>query len=189
MTRFFFPFLLLSGLCFSQNNRVEAIIFGAHTGLSGLWVNTEFRLFKSLALKGEIGIENDFSVGSHYDGAGFILQPVITVEPKIYYNLKKRNDNGKSTKKNGANFVSLKTSFHPDWFVINLDPSYKRIADLAIVPTWGIRRLIGEHFTYEIAGGLGYRIVYLKDVDPFYYEGGNPRQYVPYLSLRIGYTL
>src|SRR5690606_6861129 len=176
------------GICFSQNNRAEAFICGVHTGLSGLWLNSEFRLYKSLVLKGELGIENDFSVGSHYDGAGFIIQPVITIEPRIYYNLRKRNDAGKSTSRNSGNFVALKTSYHPDWFVINLDPSYKRIADLSIVPTWGIRRLIGEHFTYEMAAGLGYRIVYLEQLDPYYYEGDNRTQYVPYLSLRIGYT-
>lgn len=188
---------LILGICFgtqAQNNTVEKSIFGLQTGLAGLWFNNESKLSNTIALRSEMGIEHDFTVGNHYDGAGFILQPVLTVEPRFYYNLEKRNVSGNKTDNNSGNYLSFKTSYHPDWFVLNLADNYTKTADLAIIPTWGIRRQISSHFSYEAAAGLGYRIVYLQEN----YQSGtvqnvdgasNRNQYTPHLHLRIGYTL
>jgi hypothetical protein len=77
--------------------------------------------------------------------------------------------------------------------VINLADNVTKTADLAIVPTWGLKRQIGNHFTYETALGFGYRVVYLKEnsvngnlqnVDGTY----NRNQYITYLHIGIGYT-
>jgi len=177
----------------AQEGSVEKSIFSVQTGFAGLWLNNELKLSNSIALKSEIGIEYDFAVGDHYDEAGFILQPVITVEPKFYFNLKKRNSKGRNISNNSGNYLSLKTSYHPDWFVINLDDNITKNADLSIIPTWGIKRMMGDHFTYEAGAGLGYRIVFIKansnfgnsqSVDDFDYTN---KQYTPYLHLRIGY--
>ena len=189
--------LIFLGLNLNANCQtvgVEKTFFSIQTGLAGIWINNETRLSNSIALRSEIGIEHDFFVGDQYDGAGFILQPVLTLEPRYYYNLEKRNSRGKKTSKNSGNYLSLKTSYHPDWFVLNLDENITKTADLSIIPTWGIKRKIGSNFTYETGLGLGYRIVYLK---PNYYNGSsqnvddvstNRNQYTPYLHLRIGYT-
>jgi hypothetical protein len=188
-------FLGLSINSFAQEASVEKSFFESETGFSGLWLNNELKLTNSLALRSEIGIEYDFAVGDQYEGAGFILQPVLTIEPRYYYNLRKRNSKGKNISKNSGNYLALKTSYHPDWFVINLDESITKTADLSIVPTWGIKRQIGNHFTYESGIGLGIRMVYLK---PNYYNGNaqnvdgvseNQIQYTPYFTLRIGYVL
>lgn len=177
-----------------QTTGVEKTFFSIQTGLAGFWINNETKLSNSIALRSEIGIEHDFFVGDQYDGAGFILQPVVTLEPRYYYNLEKRNSSGKKTSKNSGNYLSLKTSYHPDWFVLNLDENITKTADLSIIPTWGIKRQIGSNFTYETGIGLGYRIVYLK---PNYFNGSsqnvddvstNRNQYSPYLHLRVGYT-
>ena len=180
----------------AQEVSVEKSIFGIQTGFgvhTGIWFNNESKLSNSIALRSEIGLENDFTVGDHYDGAGFILQPVLTVEPRYYYNLEKRNSKGKKTANNSGNYISIKTSYHADWFVINLADNVTKTADLAIVPTWGLKRQIGNHFTYETAVGFGYRVVYLKEnsvngnvqnVDGAY----NRNQYIPYLHIGIGYT-
>jgi hypothetical protein len=180
----------------AQEVPVEKSIFGIQTGFgvhTGIWFNNESKLSSSIALRSEIGLEKDFTVGDHYDGAGFILQPVLTVEPRYYYNLEKRNAKGKKTANNSGNYVSIRTSYHPDWFVINLADNVTKTADLAIVPTWGLKRQIGNHFTYETALGFGYRVVYLKEnsvngnvqnVDGAY----NRNQYIPYLHIGIGYT-
>jgi len=187
--------LIFLGLNINVNSQnVEKTFFSIQTGLAGIWINNETRLSNSIALRSEIGIEHDFFVGDQYDGAGFILQPVLTLEPRYYYNLEKRNSRGKKTSKNSGNYLSLKTSYHPDWFILNLDENITKTADLSIIPTWGIKRQIGSNFTYETGLGLGYRIVYLK---PNYYNGSsqnvddistNRNQYTPYLHLRIGYT-
>jgi hypothetical protein len=189
-----FLFLGLTLGANAQNNSVEKSMFGIQTGLAGIWLNNESKLSNSIAIRTEIGIEHDFTVGDHYDGAGFILQPVLTIEPRYYYNLEKRNTKGYVTTKNSGNYISIKTSYHPDWFVLGLDDKITKTADLAIIPTWGIKRQIGSHFTYETAIGLGYRVVYLKDN----YNNGNYQnvdgaerrnQYTPHFHLRIGYTL
>ena len=189
--------LIFLGLNLNANCQtvgVEKTFFSIQTGLAGIWINNEAKLSNSIALRSEIGIEHDFFVGDQYDVAGFILQPVLTLEPRYYYNLEKRNYRGKKTSKNSGNYLSLKTSYHPDWFVLNLDENITKTADLSIIPTWGIRRQIGSNFTYETGLGFGYRIVYLK---PNYYNGSSQNvddvsksrnQYTPYLHLRIGYT-
>ncbi|MDR7369566.1 hypothetical protein [Flavobacterium aquidurense] len=178
----------------AQTATAEKSIFGAQAGFIGLWINNESRLVNNFVLRSEVGIEHDIAVGDQYEGAGFIFQPVLTIEPKLYYNLNKRSQNGKNISKNSGNYVSLKTSYHPDWFVLNLDDNITKTADLSIVPTWGFRRVVGEHFTYEGGAGLGYRIVFLK---PNYYNGvaqnvddssTNRNQYTPYFHVRLGYT-
>jgi len=179
----------------AQDGSVEKSIFGIQAGFGsriGLWLNNESKLTNSIVLRSELGLENDFTVGDHYDGAGFILMPVITIEPKYYYNLLKRNSKGLNTKNNSGNYISIKTSYHPDWFVINLDDNITKTADLAIIPTWGLKRQLGNHFNYETALGFGYRIVYLKAN----YFNGNAQnvddkqkrnQYIPFLHIGINY--
>lgn len=180
----------------AQEASVEKSIFGIQTGFGvhvGIWFNNESKLSNSIALRSEIGLEKDFTIGDHYDGAGFILQPVLTLEPRYYYNLEKRNLKGKKTNNNSGNYISIKTSYHTDWFVVNLADNVTKTADLAIVPTWGLKRSIGNHFTYDTALGFGCRVVYLKEnsvngnvqnVDGAY----NRNQYIPYFHLGLGYT-
>jgi hypothetical protein len=98
----------------------------------------------------------------------------LTLEPRYYYNLENRNSRGKKTSKNSGNYFSLKTSYHPDWFVLNLDENITKTADLSII-YMGIKRQIG------------YRIGLLKTKT--YYNGSsqnvddvstNRNQYTPY---------
>ena len=172
----------------AQNASVEKSIFGIQTGYAGIWLNNEARVTNSIIIRSEIGIENDFAVGSHYDNTGFILQPILSIEPRYYYNLEKRKSRGNKTSKNSGNYLSLKTSYHPDWFVLNLDENITKIPDLSIIPTWGIRRQINNNFNFETGVGLGYRVVYLKTDSIFDGFENNRNQYIPYLHLRIGYV-
>jgi hypothetical protein len=87
------------------NYRSRKDFFSIQTGL-GIWINNETKLSNSIALRSEIGIEHDFFC-DQYDGAGFILQPVLTLEPRYYYNLENRNSEEK-TSKNSGNYFSLK---------------------------------------------------------------------------------
>jgi hypothetical protein len=50
--------------------------------------NNESKLSNSIALRSEIGIEHDFTVGDHYDNAGLFFQPV-PVEPRILLQFRK----------------------------------------------------------------------------------------------------
>lgn len=72
--------------------------------------------------------------------------------------------------------------YHPDLFFIS-DKNYNLIPDLSIVPTWGIRRNIGEHFNYETYIGVGYAYLFKKEVG--YLE--NESRVAVSLGFKIGY--
>lgn len=173
----------LSSIGKSQNVSVEKSTFGIQTGFFGAWVHNESKLAKLVTLRSEIGFDSGFFGGSNYDRVGIVLSPVVTLEPRLYYNLDKREARSSRIDGNSGNFVSLKTSYHPDWFAISNYKIASRFNDISIVPTWGIRRNIGQHFNYETGIGIGY-IRYLGDrAENLKNKGGVDVN----LHLRIGY--
>jgi hypothetical protein len=116
----------------AQEISVEKSLFSVQTGLLGIWVQHEARLSNTIALRSEVGFDSGFGVvgsNSYYDSETqtfgskfvFLMAPVLTVEPRFYYNLKNRNAKLKRIDNNSGNFLSIHTSFHPDWFVISND--------------------------------------------------------------------
>ncbi|WP_235817882.1 hypothetical protein [Formosa haliotis] len=180
---FFFAIALTTN---AQTTTVEKSIFGVQTGFFGLYVNNEARLTNSIALRSEIGLDAGLWGSDFNDIYGFLLTPVLTLEPRWYYNLNKRVDKGRRTSNNSGNFVSIKTSYHPDWFTITNAEDINFIGDFTIIPTWGIRRHIGNHFNYETGIGVGYGR-YLTNRDGYEYYGDKNVVAVN-LHLRIGYT-
>jgi hypothetical protein len=167
----------------SQNASVEKSTYGIQTGFLGIWLHNETKLSNSIALRSEIGFDSGIWGGDFYDGTGFLLTPVITLEPRLYYNLNKREEKSRRIEGNSGNFISLKTSYHPDWFVISNTDNVSVISDISIIPTWGIRRNIGKHFTYETGFGIGYRYTFAKQAG--FLE--NKSEVDVNLQLRIGY--
>ncbi len=167
----------------SQNASVEQSTYGIQTGFLGIWAHNESKLSNSIALRSEIGFDSGIWGGDFYDGTGFLMTPVITLEPKLYYNLNKRVSKSRRIDGNSGNFISLKTSYHPDWFVISNKDNVRVISDISIIPTWGIRRNIGKHLTYETGIGIGYRYVFAKQAG--FLE--NESEAALNLHLRIGY--
>jgi ABC-type spermidine/putrescine transport system permease subunit II len=124
-----------------------------------------------------------FTLGTIDNGIdGFLLAPVITLEPRWYYNLNKRESKSKRIDGNSGNFLSIKTSYHPDWFIISNEVNINLIRDISIVPTWGIRRNIGKYFNYETVIGFGY-VKYLEDENTIF----ETSDVAVNLHLRIGY--
>ena len=167
----------------SQNSSIEKSTYGIQTGFLGIWVHNESRLSNSIGLRTEIGFDSGIWGGDFYDKIGFLMTPVITIEPRWYYNLNKRENKSRRIDGNSGNFVSLKTSHHPDWFVISNTDNLNIISDISIIPTWGIRRNIGKHFTYETGIGIGYRYTFAKQAG--FLE--NESETTLNLHLRIGY--
>ncbi|RXJ51331.1 hypothetical protein [Gelidibacter gilvus] len=147
----------------SQNASVEKSTFGVQTGFLGVWVHNETKLSNLIALRSEIGLDTGVSIRNGEDITGFLLTPVLTLEPRWYYNLNKRVSKSRRVDGNSGNFISIKTTYHPDWFVITNERNLDFITDISIVPTWGIRRNIGNHFTYEAGIGIGYLHYFKKD--------------------------
>ena len=145
----------LSG--YAQEASVEKSVFGVETGFLGLWVNNEARLSNQFTLRSEIGLNAGIIGRGSNESTSFLLTPEITVEPRFYYNLDKREANGKDISGNAGNFFSLKTSYSPDWFAISNTEGINPASHFSIIPTWGIRRNIGNHFYFETGIGVGYR--------------------------------
>jgi hypothetical protein len=108
---------------------------------------------------------------------------VISLEPKWYYNLDKRSLKSKTISGNSGNFVSLKYSIQPDWFVLSRYKNIGRYDQIRIIPTWGIRRNPGNHFQYETGLGLGIRYLFVKEVG----HSETQMDVMLNLHLRIGY--
>ncbi len=110
------------------------------------------------------------------------MTPVITIEPRWYYNLQKRKSKAKRIDGNSGNYLSLQSDFYPTWGMLSTFGHPVINPVLALIPMWGMRRNIGRHFNYELGVGLGY-VHYFPDK----YGYGEQNNLVLNLFLRIGY--
>jgi hypothetical protein len=79
--------------------------------------------------------------------------------------------------------MSLHTNFNPSWFNISNRDLVEQDR-IYIMPTWGLRRHIGQHFNYEAGAGAG-----LGYIVPTKYNYSNEGSFVAVnLLFRIGYT-
>ena len=178
--------LAFCGLTFiakSQNTSVEKSTYGIQTGVLGIWAHREVKLSNQIALRAEVGMDAGFWGGSFYPKTGYLMTPVIILEPRWYYNLNKRISKSKNISGNSGNFLTLQTNYHPNWFVVSNYNNIEIANQISIIPTWGIKRNIGNHFTYETGIGIGYRYIFAKSVG--YTE--NESEAALNLHLRIGY--
>jgi hypothetical protein len=167
----------------AQEVSVEKSMFSIQTGFLGIWAQNEARLSNKIALRSEIGLNSGIWGGTQYDKVQFLMSPVFRIEPRFYYNLGKRHSKSKRTDHNSGNFVSLETTFQPDWFIISNQNNVSQQNMISIIPTWGIKRNIGKHFNYEVGGGLGYAYFFKKEGYLSYGSGG-----IINILLRIGYV-
>lgn len=195
--------LLILAFCFTSNAQdqvtenttqgasVEKNIFNIQAGVIGFWISHEGRLGKEFTLRTEVGMDLWYyetrvpgSMAAK-DDEGNILVPSISLEPRWYYNLEKRNSKGKNTANNSANFVTVAVEYYPDLFTIGSKPDFVYVPDqISIIPKWGIRRSIaGSNFNYELGAGIGYQAL-LKDEDNI----DKPSSLALDLHIRIGYT-
>jgi len=188
-TRITTKMLITLSICFftiftkAQDASVEKSTYGIQIGILGIWAHREVKLTNEIALRAEIGMNAGFFGGSFYPKNGYFMTPVITVEPRWYYNLDKRISKSKNISGNSGNFLSLQTSYHPNWFVISNYDNVEIADQISIIPTWGIKRNIGKHFTYETGIGIGYRYIFAKNAGYSKNEGETAAN----LHLRIGY--
>jgi hypothetical protein len=170
---------------YAQEARVEKSVWGFQVDILSGWGYNEFRLADAVALRSEVGFTSDFS----YFYSGFFgsyvqyrFAPELTVEPRWYYNLAGRRAKAKRTIHNSGNYLSLRTSFSPEWLTVSDRYSYP-VTRLSIVPMWGIRRHYGTHFCLEASAGVGYRQVFDNEGDREQWD-----KVVYNLHFRVGYT-
>lgn len=133
-------------------------------GFPGITYSYEHALGKQVSINfetgGYLGMLNN----------NFYLRPVFQFEPRFYYNVKKRFDQGKFLN-NSASFFSLtSSSIFDDFSFKNNTPEF------FIIPKWGFRRAIGNHFIFETQIGAGLK----------FYRSSS--QFMPGLDLKFGYV-
>ncbi|WP_179348859.1 hypothetical protein [Winogradskyella pacifica] len=180
---FLFIFSLSITTLTAQDASVEQSTYGVQTGFLGIWGHNESKLSNSIALRSELGLDAGFFSNSFVGSRGFILVPAITLEPRWYYNLNKRVSKSRRIDGNSGNFISVKTTYHPDIVIGSIADNINFISDISITPTWGIRRNVGKHFTYETGIGIGY-IHYIKEKNVYI---NNKNDFSLNLHLRLGY--
>lgn len=171
-------FIIVPFFVQAQNASVEKRLFGLQAGLFGIWGHYEKKVQNKISLRSEIGFDNGIWQNTD-NSVGFFLVPALIAEPRFYYNLDKRIEKTKRTSSNSANYLSLFLRYHPDWFVISNKPTGTVIPDFSIIPTWGLRRGIGQSFNFETALGMGYR---------FYSDSNNSKELDVNFTVRFGYT-
>ena len=155
-------FYLLYCITFSQKNTsekvsVEKSILSIQTGYFGTWINHELKLHNQFALRTEVGTEYrlKFAIKQSFDSLK--NQVSIFLEPKYYFNLKKRESKNKNIKNNAGNYISLRINLN---ILNNLEIGEFYFYDLT--PTFGIRRNITSHFNLEFS--CGYGLSYLNNM-------------------------
>ncbi len=177
-------FFIIPIIANCQIGNIEKSKYSVQTGFLGLWFQNERKVSNTVALRLEIGLDASLFGGLFYPKSGYLLASVLTIEPRYYYNLVGRKKKGKNIANNSGNFLSIKTSYIPNWFTISNYDNVQQIQNISMIPMFGIRRHIGNHFNYEAGIGYGYRH-YFDNVD------GNKiseTEFAGNLLLRIGYT-
>ena len=139
---------------------VEKSIYGIQTGFLGAWLYNESRLTNEFALRSQVGfdfrIEGVREFESFGPNEGFYGILHLSVEPRWYYNLEKRIKKGKSIDQNSGNFLALFIAGHFDDVSFSNNDRIRSLNQIKFIPKWGIRRTIGQHFSYEAGIGFGY---------------------------------
>lgn len=142
---------------------VDESISGIQIGYLGVWWNNELRLTKNWALRSEIGYEAplfsniDFESKrlEFYKNQSPLFLPVISLEPRWYYNSTKRQGNSKNTFHNSGNYVSIAARYYPEILAYSPRGINEVDGGFFIVPSWGVRRNINYRLNLEIGAGIG----------------------------------
>ncbi|MFY0592329.1 hypothetical protein [Roseivirga sp.] len=161
---------------------VENSTIGVQTGILGIWLYREVKIKESFAIRTEIGFEGELFGGINFDGVQYVFSPILSFEPRWYYNLEKRDALDKNTKSNSANYLSFRTSLSPNWFEITNVNNLFPVNQLTLLPTWGIRRQVGQKWNYELGIGIGYQYTFHKEIV-------NVGEAILQLNLRFGYRI
>lgn len=158
---------------------VEKSITGVQLNIVGVNIYNESRIDTEMVLRTE-GSLDLVSIwgGDIYPKTGFIMIPSLKVSPKWYYNINKRQSEGRNIKNNAANFVNLELIYKPGGLAISNYNDIKVNDAIFLIPNCGIRRNFSEHFNYEFNAGIGLG----KSLVP-----GSKICIVPSLNFRLGY--
>ncbi len=183
-----FSFTVTAQSSNESNARTEQALSEIQIGSFGIWYAYELGLTPAISLRTEVGLEaayirfgNGVSLPNEYYSfqEDYAIVPELNLIPRWYYNFSKRQDKSKITANNSANFLALKLSYSPSLFAITSTKNPGPINQIELIPKWGIRRALNQHFNYELGIGMGYRHQFFKK-EVFYYKANNTQNYVFY---------
>lgn len=121
-----------------ENTSSNKNIFGIQASFLGVNIYSESQLSEQFVLRSEVELTAGIWGGGFYSTSkiGFALVPVLSIIPKWYYNINKRNNTNKNTNNNSSNYISAKLSFFPDWFVISNVNGIGINPMISLIPTW-----------------------------------------------------
>ncbi|MGS0524270.1 hypothetical protein ACU8V7_02800 [Zobellia nedashkovskayae] len=197
--------LILLMFCSASNAQlVDKSINGIQTGLLGIWWHNESKLAHRWALRTEVGYAAPTYERNLYRAEATrshnyfypVFQPVLTFEPRWYYNSRKRIGNSNNTFHNSGNYVTIAFQYYPKFLAYS--PSRNSDEPLVfdgeepngglfITPTWGMRRNINHRWNFEIGAGLGFDILETQKRKTVKEAGHMGNDFVFNVHLRIGY--
>jgi hypothetical protein len=147
-------------------------------GVVGVSLAKEFALGKMTTLQMEAGVLSGSIYYSSFDGWGNDLPLGVSVAPQFYYNFSKRVSYSRDTKNNSANYLSLPLFFNSSKSLGNRSSS----ESVALMPTWGLRRNLGDNFYFDFSIGYGARHFFGNNLSPRWESAGN-------LNVKFGFVL
>ncbi|MDL2265082.1 hypothetical protein LJC57_05980 [Parabacteroides sp. OttesenSCG-928-G07] len=115
-------------------------------------LNEKFTVNFHAGLAGELGYSS-LKIGSWYEDEGWMysLRGAVGADFRYYYNLKKREKLGKSTRSNSGNFWAVDLQYYsPAIIADRMNTDYLILA----TPYWGIRRVYSNNLLFEFNLGL-----------------------------------
>lgn len=103
----------------------------------------------------------------------YTINPVLSAEPRWYYNFNRRVGMGRSTEGNAGSFLSLEYRY---LFPSVASNGAERAYPVYLTPTWGMRRVYGGHWLLEFNTGVSF----MRDTQ-------GETDWAPRLNLRFGY--
>lgn len=172
----------------AQEETVAKSLWGVQIGIHPFAINNELKITNSIALRNELGFGLVWADNGYYNStAQWAIVPSVNVEPRYYYNLKKRVKKGKRIDRNSGNYLSLYVGFEPGIGITSNNVDLFPV--VSTIPMWGIKRAIGKNFNFETALGVGYGWTFEKHT---LYNGSiirNTERGVTYgIRLALGYN-
>lgn len=133
-------------------------------GIDGLHYSYEQKLARQITLNFEVG----GSIGLTSEKVYFT--PTLMVEPRLYYNLNKRFREGRFSN-NSAGFFCLTSGIF-----LNSIFDKEEESSFFIVPKWGFRSSLSDHFIFEMMLGGGVLL------------NNKGAKFLPGINLRFGYV-
>ena len=143
-------FILIYGLASAQTGSTTTI-----NTLKATFLGLSYSYEQSMSQKSTINYEFIMAgaFGSNFMYGNFwLIAPVIRAEPRYYYNIINRYDKGRKTKNNSANYLAISADYQ---LGTGFGRNASSISTFNLIPKWGIKRTIGNHFIFEFATGIG----------------------------------